>query len=120
MQAQVESQTGARMSLSGFMAVDRTKLKAVQGEKLHELAQTDELELLYLHLQSMRNFNRIRDRLAAHDSSQPPAAAASPPDAAPELAAAAPEPVETKATDDGDNEKSSQSGGRGSRRAAAE
>ena len=42
--------------LGGFMAVNRAKLKAVPGEKLAELAQTDELELLYLHLQSMRNF----------------------------------------------------------------
>ena len=39
------------------------KLKAVPAEALTELAQTDELELIYLHLQSMRNFNHARDRL---------------------------------------------------------
>ena len=64
MQAQVELTSGERYSLGGFMAVNRAKLKAVSGEKLAELAKTDELELIYLHLQSMRNFTALRDRLA--------------------------------------------------------
>jgi hypothetical protein len=64
MQAQVEINSGERFSLGGFMAVNRAKLKAVSGEKLAELAKTDELELIYLHLQSMRNFTALRDRLA--------------------------------------------------------
>jgi hypothetical protein len=63
MQAQVEL-SGERYSLTGFTAVSRTKLKEVSGEKLAELAKTDELELIYLHLQSMRNFTPLRDRLA--------------------------------------------------------
>jgi hypothetical protein len=33
------------------------------GDKLAELAKTDELELIYLHLQSMRNFGALKDRL---------------------------------------------------------
>jgi hypothetical protein len=61
MQAQIALQSGERMSLGGFMAVNRNKLKAIAGDKLAQLAQTDELELLYLHLQSMRNF--VKDRL---------------------------------------------------------
>jgi hypothetical protein len=64
MQAQVELNSGERFSLGGFMAVNRAKLKEVSGEKLAELAKTDELELIYLHLQSMRNFTPLRDRLA--------------------------------------------------------
>ena len=63
MQAQVELTSGERYSLGGFMAVNRAKLKAVSGEKLAELAKTDELELIYLHLQSMRNFTPLRERL---------------------------------------------------------
>jgi hypothetical protein len=63
MRAQVALATGGQFSLTGFSAVDRKKLKALPGEKFAELAQTDELELLYLHLQSMRNFNGVRDRL---------------------------------------------------------
>ena len=63
MQAQVALATGERTSLTGFMAVDRNKLKALSGDKLAELAKTDELELLYLHLSSMRNFGSMKDRL---------------------------------------------------------
>ena len=50
------------------MAVNRAKLKAVSGDKLAELAKTDELELIYLHLQSMRNFTALKDRLAKTDA----------------------------------------------------
>jgi hypothetical protein len=56
MQAQVFLATGETTSLTGFMGVDRRKLKALPGEKLAELARTDELELLYVHLFSVRNF----------------------------------------------------------------
>jgi hypothetical protein len=64
MQANVDMRSGGRLSLSGFMAVNRAKLKEVPGEKLAELAKTDELELLYLHMQSMRNFTLLPTRLA--------------------------------------------------------
>ncbi len=63
MQAQISTVTGERFSLGGFWAVNRGKLKALPGDKLAELAKTDELELLYLHMQSMRNFNNLRERL---------------------------------------------------------
>ena len=52
-----------KMSLGGFMAIDRQKLKALPGEVLAQLAATDELELIYLHLQSMRNFSMVKDKL---------------------------------------------------------
>ena len=66
MQAQVELRSGEKLSLGGFLAVNRAKLKAVSGDKLAELVKTDELELLYLHLQSMRNFTALPERLAGH------------------------------------------------------
>jgi hypothetical protein len=65
MQAQVSLTTGERAALTGFMAVSRKKLKALAGDKLAELINTDELELLYLHLFSMRNFATVKDRLEA-------------------------------------------------------
>lgn len=68
MQAQVTLPNGERLSLGGFLAVNREKVKALPGDKLAELAKTDELELLYLHLQSMRNFEQLRERI------EPPAA----------------------------------------------
>lgn len=63
MQAQADLASGGRLSLSGFMAVNRAKLKALPEDKLGALAKTDELELLYLHLHSMRNFMGLKDRL---------------------------------------------------------
>jgi len=64
MRAQASLPSGERLALTGFMAVSREKLKALPGDKLAELAKTDELELLYLHLQSMRNFAAMVNRLA--------------------------------------------------------
>ena len=77
MQAQIATGGGERLSLGGFWAVNRDKLKALPGDKLAELAKTDELELLYLHLQSMRNFNLVKDRLVVVDGgkSEPAVAA---------------------------------------------
>ena len=63
MQAQVTTPKGDKLTLNGFMAVPRSKLRALDGAALESLAKTDELELLYLHLYSMRNFNEVKDRL---------------------------------------------------------
>lgn len=63
MTARVTTPSGGTLSLTGFQAVSRTKLRALESEKLATLAKTDELELLYLHLYSMRNFNDVKDRL---------------------------------------------------------
>lgn len=64
MRAQATLKSGERFALTGFMAVSRDKLKALPADKLAELAKTDELELLYLHLHSMRNFAAMGERLA--------------------------------------------------------
>ncbi|WP_291984901.1 SapC family protein [Candidatus Accumulibacter sp. ACC007] len=74
MQAQFTLPSGEKISLSGFLAVDRKRLKALPADKLHELAASDELELIYLHLQSMRNFNALKDRLAPGSEAASPAA----------------------------------------------
>lgn len=63
MQAQFTLAAGEKMSLTGFQMVDRKRLKALPAETLSQLAATDELELIYLHLQSMRNFNAVKNRL---------------------------------------------------------
>ena len=74
MQAEVTLPAGARTALTGFQAINRQRLKDLSGDKLAELAKTDELELIYLHLSSLRNFNTLKDRLAALESKQPAAA----------------------------------------------
>jgi hypothetical protein len=53
----------SQLSLGGFSTVNRDKLRALRGDSLEALAGTDELELLYLHLQSLRNFEALRARL---------------------------------------------------------
>jgi hypothetical protein len=65
MRAQINLESGERISLTGFMVVDRAKLKALPAEKLAEMAKSDELELIYNHLHSMRHFAGMRERLAA-------------------------------------------------------
>jgi hypothetical protein len=69
MHAQVTTPQGEKLALGGFMAVPRKKLRALGGEALASLAKTDELELLYLHLYSMRNFQDVKDRLIGSLSS---------------------------------------------------
>jgi SapC len=66
MTAQVTLETGAPLSLGGFMAVNREKLKVLPAATLADLAKTDELELIYIHLNSLRNFDRLRERLGQH------------------------------------------------------
>ncbi len=66
MQAQFTLENGEKMSLSGFQAVDRKRLKTLPAETLRQLAASDELELIYLHLQSMRNFIGVKERLVAN------------------------------------------------------
>jgi hypothetical protein len=73
MQAQFTLDSGEKMSLAGFQAVDRKRLKALSGEALQQLAANDELELIYLHLQSMRNFTGVKDRLAGTRDAKPAA-----------------------------------------------
>ena len=73
MTAQVTLESGPPLSLGGFMAVSREKLEALPGETLAELAKTDELELIYTHLHSLRNFDLLRDRLAPRPPGEPPA-----------------------------------------------
>ena len=63
MQAQVVTPKGGKFTLNGFLGVSRAKLRALDAEALATLARTDELELLYLHLYSMRNFDDVKDRL---------------------------------------------------------
>lgn len=75
MQAEISTPAGEKLKLGGFLAVNRDKLNALSGEALASLASKGELELLYLHLQSMRNFNDVKDKLADAVAGSQPAAA---------------------------------------------
>lgn len=58
-EAQVRLPEGGRRTLTGFKAINRNKLKELSAEQLQSLMSNDELELMHIHLQSMRNFNRL-------------------------------------------------------------
>ncbi|MES2992164.1 MAG: SapC family protein [Pseudomonadota bacterium] len=61
---QVTAAGGEKMSLGGFLVVNRKKLRSVPDDKLLAMAKSDELELLHLHLYSLRNFAEMKDRLS--------------------------------------------------------
>ena len=72
MTARFKLPSGDKAALTGFMAVDREKLNALPGEKLAELARTGELELIYIHLQSLRNIPLVAARGSADVTSNEP------------------------------------------------
>lgn len=64
MQANVALESGEKMSLTGFYVVNRDKLKAIPAEQAKDLLETGELELIFTHLHSLRNFGAMVERLA--------------------------------------------------------
>lgn len=56
--------SGEKVSLKGFLAVNRDKLNALPAETLCELAQNGELEVTYAHLLSMNNLALMSEKVA--------------------------------------------------------
>lgn len=79
MQAQFNLADGARRSLSGFMAINREKLRKLGDDDLRQMFDTDELECTFLHLHSMRHFNDMIGQIAVPPV--PPGAEDTAPDA---------------------------------------
>lgn len=65
MNAVIDPANGKRARLAGFQAVSRKKLKALTAKQVEGLFRTDELEMIYLHLQSLRNFDAVLERLSS-------------------------------------------------------
>ncbi len=65
MHAQYSLPDGSPGRLAGFFAVNREKLKALSGATLEQMLRTDELELLFVHLQSMNNLQPLMEKVAA-------------------------------------------------------
>jgi hypothetical protein len=80
-----------KSQLTGFMAVNRQRLINLSGDKLAELARTNQLELAFLHLHSLRNVPTLLERegdvaaaaaaAAATGAAEPDTAPAPPPKA---------------------------------------
>ena len=64
MQARVKHNDGQQYSLSGFMAINRERLNNLPGDELQRLARSGELEIAYIHLQSLHNVTRLGERIA--------------------------------------------------------
>lgn len=67
MRVRITLGSAEQVLLTGFMTVNRARLKALPAQALSELVQSDQLEWLYLHLQSMRNVAHLKDRDIARD-----------------------------------------------------
>ncbi|MCW1918920.1 SapC family protein [Rhodobacter sp. KR11] len=62
-EARVNKPGGGQVALAGFLVVNRDKLRALPEAKLAELMRTDGAELIYLHLQSLANFDKLVARI---------------------------------------------------------
>ena len=65
MQARFTLRNGSSLTLGGFQAVSREKLKALSGEQLAALSAQDELELIFTHLQSLGHLSATAERMGA-------------------------------------------------------
>ena len=57
MQAKFKAGKGDDLTVAGFMAINRKKLKAKKPLELAELVKSDEMGLIYYHLASLNNFS---------------------------------------------------------------
>ena len=67
MQANFSLASGGETSITGFMGINRDRLKELEGDVLKQLVENDGLELIYLHLYSLNQFDALakRDAFAA-------------------------------------------------------
>lgn len=73
MEAQFSTASGGGGRLNGFSAVNREKLKLLTGDTLEQMLVTDELELLFIHLQSLNNLQLLAERIEKSNDSEPEA-----------------------------------------------
>jgi hypothetical protein len=78
MQAQFTLSGGEQRSLSGFMVIDRAKLKALPADVLADMLAKDEMECTFLHLASLRHFQDMLELTQAPAAAPAPAAATEP------------------------------------------
>lgn len=72
MTAEMSLAEGARLSMTGFMAINRAKLKEIPDADMAELVKNDGMELIYAHMHSLQHFNDLRDRTLAMDAAAAP------------------------------------------------
>ena len=70
MEAQVTHKSGQKIRLGGFKAVSRDRIKKLSGDQIEPLIQTNELELMYLHLHSMKNLQSMMGHAVVEEMGQ--------------------------------------------------
>jgi hypothetical protein len=56
---------GRALTLGGFQAVNRERLRGLTGAQLADLNAAEELELIYVHLQSLKQLSATAERIGA-------------------------------------------------------
>lgn len=64
MQLNFSLRSGTERQLGGFMVVNREKLMNLPAETLAEMVKTEELEMTYLHLNSLTNLHKLCEHLS--------------------------------------------------------
>ncbi|MEM1160113.1 MAG: SapC family protein [Pseudomonadota bacterium] len=59
--AQITMPDGQKRALTGFHVISKERLKALPEDVVKDLFERDALELIYYHLASIRNMERLRD-----------------------------------------------------------
>ncbi len=63
-QANVQLGSGKKLALTDFQVVNRNRLKKISETALKEMFAADDLELVYMHLQSLHAFSGLINRLS--------------------------------------------------------
>ena len=74
MQANISLNSGPTFALSGFFCVTRERLAAVTAEQLKQFFDLGYLDLIYLHMHSLANMDRLLDLSAPPAEKRPPRA----------------------------------------------
>jgi hypothetical protein len=61
--SEMTSAKGTKVKIRGMLSASRKKLRELDAEAHLDLARSDELELLYLQMFSLRNFVTVKDKL---------------------------------------------------------
>lgn len=71
-EARMTRADGPPLVLGGFMIVNRERLKAIPEDSMKAMFRNDELELCFMHLQSLRNIDKLSHRLRAEEDEAGP------------------------------------------------
>ena len=76
--ARVETQAGNRFDIGSFLAIDEEKLTALPDAQVLDLYRSGAMGLVFLHLSSLGNLNRLLELINAREAAAPAQEAAPP------------------------------------------